>query len=49
MTPFHTNPVLVALDVPTREAALNLTSELRPHVGGFKVGLELFCSVGGHL
>ena len=46
MTPSHTNPVLVALDVPTREAALDLTSELRPHVGGFKVGLELFCSVG---
>jgi orotidine-5'-phosphate decarboxylase len=46
MTHSQENPVLVALDVPTREAALQLAQTLRPHVGGFKVGLELFCSVG---
>jgi orotidine-5'-phosphate decarboxylase len=38
--------VLVALDVPTRERALELVGLLENHVGGFKVGLELFCSCG---
>lgn len=38
--------VLVALDVPTREKALQLAHDLEDHVGGFKVGLELFCSCG---
>src|SRR4028119_1571021 len=49
MTPSQHNPVLVALDVPTREAALQLADTLRPHVGGFKVGLELFCSAGASI
>ncbi|HEX8235346.1 MAG TPA: orotidine-5'-phosphate decarboxylase [Abditibacteriaceae bacterium] len=49
MTHSQENPVLVALDVPTREAALQLAHTLRPHVGGFKVGLELFCSVGSSI
>lgn len=40
------NPILVALDVPTREGALEIVDQLRPHVGGFKVGLELFCACG---
>lgn len=40
------NPVFVALDVPTSDAALQLANDLRPHVGGFKIGLELFCSQG---
>lgn len=40
------NPILVALDVPARDQALSLVDRLRPHVGGFKVGLELFCSCG---
>lgn len=38
--------VLVALDVPTRERAIELAQQLEGHVGGFKVGLELFCSNG---
>lgn len=38
--------VLVALDVPTRERALQLARDLEDHVGGFKVGMELFCSCG---
>lgn len=38
--------VLVALDVPTRERALELAQQLENHVGGFKVGLELFSACG---
>jgi orotidine-5'-phosphate decarboxylase len=38
--------VLVGLDVPTREIALDLAGKLEPHVGGFKIGLQLFCASG---
>jgi orotidine-5'-phosphate decarboxylase len=38
--------ILVALDVPTVAAASALVKELAPHVGGFKVGLELMTHVG---
>jgi orotidine-5'-phosphate decarboxylase len=38
--------VLVALDVPSAERALELVRQLEPHVGGFKIGLELFCASG---
>ena len=38
--------VLVALDVPTRERALALARDLENEVGGFKIGLELFCACG---
>ncbi|HEX8464846.1 MAG TPA: orotidine-5'-phosphate decarboxylase [Abditibacterium sp.] len=44
-SPLH-DAVLVALDVPTREKALALAQQLEPHVGGFKIGLELFCACG---
>jgi len=40
------NPILVALDVPLKELALELVRELSPVVGGFKVGSELFTSAG---
>jgi orotidine-5'-phosphate decarboxylase len=40
------NPIFVALDVPTAEAALGLAHELAPVVGGFKIGSELFTSAG---
>lgn len=40
------NPVLVALDLPTAEDALRLAERLAPHVGGFKVGLELLMGPG---
>ena len=40
------NPILVALDVPTAEAALALVRDLAPVVGGFKVGSELFTNAG---
>ena len=38
--------VLVALDVPSAQRAVELSRQLEDHVGGFKVGLELFCSNG---
>lgn len=40
------NPILVALDVPTAERAIELADELAPAVGGFKIGSELFTSAG---
>src|SRR6516225_9736507 len=40
------NPILVALDVPTKDIALDLVRDLAPVVGGFKVGSELFTSAG---
>jgi orotidine-5'-phosphate decarboxylase len=40
------NPIIVALDVPTVEAALRLVEQLAPVSGGFKVGNELFTSAG---
>jgi orotidine-5'-phosphate decarboxylase len=40
------NPIIVALDVPTREKALELTRQLAPVVGAFKIGSELFTSLG---
>ena len=32
------NPIIVALDVPTAEAALKLAEQLAPAVGAFKIG-----------
>ena len=40
------NPILVALDVPTKDAALKLVEELAPVSGGFKIGSELFTVTG---
>ncbi len=40
------NPILLALDVPTPAAALELAASLTPFVGGFKIGSELFTSAG---
>ncbi len=38
--------IIVALDVPTLDQAEELASALAPHVGWFKVGLELFSAHG---
>lgn len=40
------NPILVALDVPDATTAMRLAESLAPHVGGFKVGLELLMGPG---
>ncbi|HEY3331189.1 MAG TPA: orotidine-5'-phosphate decarboxylase [Capsulimonadaceae bacterium] len=40
------NPIIVALDVSSIDEAVSLVSALKPHVGAFKVGLELFNAVG---
>jgi orotidine-5'-phosphate decarboxylase len=40
------NPIIVALDVPTAEKALDLAEKLAPAVGAFKVGSELFTAAG---
>ncbi len=40
------SPIIAALDVPTAELALKLVEEIRPAVGAFKIGSELFTSVG---
>jgi orotidine-5'-phosphate decarboxylase len=40
------NPIIVALDVPTAQAALKLVEQLAPVSGGFKVGSELFTVAG---
>ena len=43
-----TNPVYLALDMPTLDGAKALAERVKAHVGGFKVGLEFFCAHGHH-
>src|SRR5438128_2491416 len=40
------NPIIVALDVPSADAALELARKVAPFVGAFKIGSELFTSAG---
>ncbi len=40
------NPIIMALDVPAKEAALKLAEAVTPAVGGFKIGSELFTAAG---
>lgn len=40
------NPIIVALDVPSVEQALALAGQVAPAVGAFKIGSELFTSGG---
>ena len=40
------NPIIVALDVPSAEQAIKLAKELAPVAGLFKIGSELFTSAG---
>ena len=38
--------IIIALDLPTLDAALALTRELSPHPGLFKIGLQLYTAAG---
>ncbi|MEO5754076.1 MAG: orotidine-5'-phosphate decarboxylase [Chthoniobacterales bacterium] len=38
--------IIVALDLPTAEAALGLVKNLSPHAGLFKIGLQLYTAAG---
>jgi orotidine-5'-phosphate decarboxylase len=40
------NPIIVALDLPTMDAALRLAEQVAPAVGAFKIGKELFTAAG---
>jgi orotidine-5'-phosphate decarboxylase len=40
------NPIIVALDVPTADAAIKLAQQVAPAVGAFKIGSELFTAAG---
>jgi len=40
------NPIIVALDVASADMAVSMATRLAPHVGGFKVGLELLMGEG---
>jgi orotidine-5'-phosphate decarboxylase len=40
------NPLIVALDAPTLGKALELATQIGPHVGAFKIGLELYNAAG---
>jgi orotidine-5'-phosphate decarboxylase len=42
------NPVFLALDLPSLDRALDLARRVREHVGGLKLGLEFFCAHGHH-
>jgi len=40
------NPLIIALDVDTNEEAVALADKLGPYAGAFKVGMQLYNSVG---
>jgi orotidine-5'-phosphate decarboxylase len=42
----ESNPIIVALDVPSASAASELVHQVAGSVGAFKVGLELFNAEG---
>src|SRR5215475_473021 len=46
LNPHVPNPIIAALDVPSAEMALKLAEEIRPVVGAFKIGSELFTTGG---
>jgi|YelNatPaOPRAMG01_1025707.scaffolds.fasta_scaffold02724_12 orotidine-5'-phosphate decarboxylase len=49
MWEYMKNPIMAALDVSDERSALDLAEKIRPFVGGFKIGSELFVSAGPNL
>jgi orotidine-5'-phosphate decarboxylase len=41
-----TNPIIVALDVPSAAEAVKLARDLAPYIGAVKIGSELFTTAG---
>lgn len=46
MKTLPSNPIIVALDLPTAEEAVSVAESVAPHVGAFKVGLGLLHGPG---
>lgn len=42
------NPVYLALDVPSLDQGVALLEKVKGHIGGVKLGLEFFCAHGNH-
>ncbi len=42
------NPVYLALDLPSLGTAVDLARKVKSHIGGLKLGLEFFCAHGSH-
>ena len=42
------NPVYLALDVPSLASGTALLEKVKSHIGGVKLGLEFFCAHGAH-
>jgi orotidine-5'-phosphate decarboxylase len=42
------NPVYLALDMPSLDRAKELLSAVKGHIGGVKLGLEFYCRHGAH-
>ena len=42
------NPIYLAVDVPSLDAAKALATRVKSHIGGLKLGLEFFCAHGSH-
>jgi len=42
------NPVYLALDLPSVDRARDLVERVKAHIGGVKLGLEFFCAHGHH-
>ena len=40
------NPIFCAIDTNDIEAATSLVEQIKPHIGGIKLGLEFFTSCG---
>ncbi len=40
------NPIFCALDMPDLNSAISLIHEIKPHIGGVKIGMEFFYATG---